>query len=310
MQNSGQAKCLGPIQEPPFQRINPISLSSGFLLLCKRFIPPSPSLQSPALHWAVRFYSLGVRSRSSRNAKSVISFLTGSNNRLTAVAGAKSGASMFRGTGKSKQQSLSLKEKKSPQSASGMGERFCWGRCSSGLLWAHFSVTCGNSPLCSAHRAGNIFLEFFQNTLQVWRQDNGPVGGGPGAGARLLGPRLSGFSTRQSKAPRRWDSGGFAKLRRAAKAAGVLRIHRRVSPPGLSLTVGDNTHDPPCPKVGAQTRLAVTIYEGRWRWLLVCVCPIIILSPPLRAALFRSSLIGFENEQGKVHRIFDYQEVV
>lgn len=204
MQNSGQAKCLGPIQEPPFQRINPISLSSGFLLLCKRFIPPSQSLQSPALLWAFRFYSLGVRLRSSRNAKSVISFLTGSNNRLTAVAGAKSREHPCSEGPASRSNSLCLlKKKKSPQSASGMGERFCWGRCSSGLLWAHFSVTCGNSPLCSAHRAGNIFLEFFQNTLQVWRQDNGPVGGGPGAGARLLGPRLSGFSTRQSKAPRR-----------------------------------------------------------------------------------------------------------
>lgn len=186
MQNFGQAKCRGPIQEPPFPRINPISLSSGFPLLCKSSFPPSRSRQSPALHWAVRFYSLRVRLRSSRNAKSVISFLTGSNNRLTAVAGAKSGASTFRGAAKSKQQSLFLKRKKSPQSASGMGEQCCWGRCSSGLLRAHFSVTCGNSPLCSAHRAGNIFLEFFQNTLQVWGPNNGSVDGGPGAGARLL----------------------------------------------------------------------------------------------------------------------------
>lgn len=70
---------------------------------------------------------------------------------------------MLKGAGKSKLLSLSFK-RKSPQSASGMGEQFCWGRGSSGLLWAHFSVTCGNSPLCSAHRAGNIFLEFFPNT--------------------------------------------------------------------------------------------------------------------------------------------------
>lgn len=97
---------------------------------------------------------------------------------------------MFRGAGKSKLQSLSFK-RKIPAECLGEWERFCWGRGSSGLLWAHFSVTCGNSPLCSAHRAGNIFLEFFPNThYKCGGQDNGPVGGGPGAGARLLGPRL------------------------------------------------------------------------------------------------------------------------
>lgn len=169
----------------------------------------------------------------------------------------------------SRSNSLCLLKGKSPQSASGMGERFCWGRCSSGLLWAHFSVTCGNSPLCSAHRAGNIFLEFFQNTLQVWGQDNGPVGGGPGAGARLLGPRLSDFSTRQSRAPRRWNSGGFAKLRRAAKAAGALRILRCAGPPGLSLTVSNITHDPARSRVGAQVRLALSTRAAGGGYLFV-----------------------------------------
>lgn len=152
-----------------------------------------------------------------------------------------------------------------------MGERFCWGRCSNGLLWAHFSVTCGNSPLCFEHRAGNIFLEFSQNTLQVWGQDNGPVGGGPGAGARLLGPRLSDFSTRQSKSPRRWDSAGSAKLRRAGKASGALRIHRRTGPLGLSLTVGDNSHYPARPKVGAQVRLALSTRAADGGYLFVSI---------------------------------------
>lgn len=58
-------------------------------------------------------------------------------------------------------------------------------------------------------------------------------GEAPGAGARLPGPRLSDFSTRQSKAPLGRDSGGFGKLHRAAKAAGALRMHRFAGASGL-----------------------------------------------------------------------------
>lgn len=157
-------------------------------------------MQSPVLHRPVRVCSSGVKLRSARNTKSVISFLTGSNNRLSSSCWREVRSIHVQRGPASRSYSLCLSKGKSPQSASGMGERFCRGRDSSGLLWAHFSVTCGNSPLCSAHQAGNIFLEFFQNTLQVWGQDNGPVGGGPGAGARLLGSRGSlGFQHDKAK---------------------------------------------------------------------------------------------------------------
>lgn len=103
---------------------------------------------------------------------------------------ANSGASRIREAGEPGLRPLLLKGK-SPQSASGPRDQFCRGRGSSGLPWGHFSVTCGNAPLCSSYGAGNIFLEFFPNTQQVWGQDNSPVGGGPGAGARLLGLQLA-----------------------------------------------------------------------------------------------------------------------
>jgi hypothetical protein len=63
--------------------------------------------------------------------------------------------------------SLTLK-RKIPAKCLGPGRTVLQGPGSSGLLWGHFSVTCGNSPLCSVHRPGNIFLGFSQNTQQVW----------------------------------------------------------------------------------------------------------------------------------------------
>lgn len=58
-------------------------------------------------------------------------------------------------------------KRKIPTKYLGPREQFCRGLGSSGLPWGHFSVTCGNAPLCSEYGAGNIFLEFFQNTQQV-----------------------------------------------------------------------------------------------------------------------------------------------
>lgn len=79
-------------------------------------------------------------------------------------------------------------------------------------VWGHFSVTCGNVPLCAAHRAGNIVLEFFPNTQQVWGQDNGPVGGGRGPGAPPSATRQEPLSREPLCA---------AELGEAAKAAGA-----------------------------------------------------------------------------------------
>ena len=98
---------------------------------------------------------------------SSISFRKGWHNRLAASAEANSGASRAREDGGPCLRPLLLRGK-FPQRASGPAGRFCGGRGSSVAPGGHFSVTCGNAPLCPAHGAGNIFLEFSPNTQQVW----------------------------------------------------------------------------------------------------------------------------------------------
>lgn len=159
----------GPGASPhlPSRELNPISFSSEFPLLCKG--PFSPRQRRPALPGAVRFCSFPSRLRATGNHECYYLIFHSERAPTTdsqQALGRSRSVQDQRGRG-ARPPSPTLKRKIPAKCLRPRRTVLQGSGGSSGLPWGHFSVTCGNAPLCSAHRVGNIFLQFSQNTPQV-----------------------------------------------------------------------------------------------------------------------------------------------
>lgn len=175
MQNRRQGKC-GSARSGPGPSLT--SLPENLIQLAFLWSFPfyvkvlSPRLAETCAPWSssilllLRQIERKSYSRTTNIIVIIISFRKGWNDRFAASAGAMSGASGVGAAGGPGLRPFLLKGK-SPQRASGPGGQFCGGWGSSGPPGGLFSVACGDAPLCSAHRGGNIFLKFSQNTQQV-----------------------------------------------------------------------------------------------------------------------------------------------
>lgn len=226
-----------------------------------------------ALPGAVRFCSLPSRSRATRTTRIIIiiSPRKGSNDRSAEGLGpSRERPGSERPASRA---SVLCPEKENPRQVPRAGEDDFAG---AGLSWwprGHFSVTSGNAPLCSAHRAGNIFLKFLQNTQQVGGEDNGPVGGGRTAGARLRGPQLARCRARQAETLSR-DAGLEAGPRRRRRPRGRACVRACVGPSARRAArapfAAGAAHVPPRPRrsprgtdAGARPRVAPPAHAGR-----------------------------------------------